>query len=79
MYVQDINDYEQIQVLQEMFPGLCEMEVRHCLTIAGGDIATAAQVVLHRQEAGQALNQSSIIQVFIFIYPIYLFVKLFCH
>lgn len=59
---EDITDYEQIHVLQEMFPGLCEMEVRHCLTIAGGDIATAAQLVLHRQETGQALNQSSIIQ-----------------
>lgn len=51
-----------------MFPGLCEMEVRHCLTIAGGDIATAAQLVLHRQETGQALNQSSIIQVYYFLY-----------
>lgn len=59
---EDINRYEQIQVLQEMFPGLCEMEVRHCLTIAGGDITTAAQLVLHRQEEGQSLNQSSIIQ-----------------
>ncbi|XP_073990366.1 CUE domain-containing protein 2 isoform X1 [Rhodnius prolixus] len=59
---EDINDYEQIQVLQEMFPGLCDMEVRHCLTIAGGDIATAAQLVLHRQEAGQTLNHSSILQ-----------------
>ncbi|XP_024082990.1 CUE domain-containing protein 2 isoform X2 [Cimex lectularius] len=59
---EDIADYEKIQILQEMFPGLSEIEARHCLTVAGSDVATAAQLVLHRQEAGQTLNHNSIIQ-----------------
>ncbi|CAB0002281.1 unnamed protein product [Nesidiocoris tenuis] len=60
---EDMPDYlEQIQVLQEMFPGVCEMEVRHCLTIAGGDVATAAQIALHRQEAGQTFNHTTFLQ-----------------
>uniref|UniRef100_A0A0A9YP72 CUE domain-containing protein 2 n=1 Tax=Lygus hesperus TaxID=30085 RepID=A0A0A9YP72_LYGHE len=60
---EDMSDYyEQMQVLQEMFPGVCEMEVRHCLTIAGGDVATAAQIALHRQEAGQSFNHNSFLQ-----------------
>ncbi|KAL1117900.1 hypothetical protein AAG570_004213 [Ranatra chinensis] len=53
---EEIGDYEHMHMLQEMFPGLSAMEVRHCLTIAGGDVATAAQLVLHRQETGQTLN-----------------------
>lgn len=46
-----------------MFPGVCAMEVRHCLAIANGDVARAAQIVLHRQEAGQSLLPTSILQV----------------
>ncbi|XP_022200780.1 CUE domain-containing protein 2 [Nilaparvata lugens] len=46
---------QQAQLLCEMFPSVYAIEVRHCLTIANGDIAKAAQLVLHRQEAGQSL------------------------
>lgn len=38
-----------------MFPGASPAEARHCLAVAGGDIAKAAQLALHRQEAGQSL------------------------
>lgn len=51
-----------VEVLREMFPWLPLVEARHCLSIAGGDVQTAAQLVLHRQETGQALTHS-IIQV----------------
>ncbi|GLG92904.1 hypothetical protein R5R35_003257 [Gryllus longicercus] len=49
---------DQVRLLQEMFPGACSIEVRHCLTIAEGDMARAAQLVLHRQEAGQSLTSN---------------------
>lgn len=38
-----------------MFPGASPAEARHCLAVAGGDIAKAAQLALHRQEAGQSI------------------------
>lgn len=49
----------QVHLLQEMFPGACSIEVRHCLTIAEGDVARAAQLVLHRQEVGQSLSSNA--------------------
>jgi hypothetical protein len=48
-----------VHLLQEMFPGACSIEVQHCLTIAEGDVARAAQLVLHRQEAGQSLSSNA--------------------
>lgn len=42
-------------LLQEMFPAASTAEARHCLAVAGGDIAKAAQLALHRQEAGQSI------------------------
>lgn len=38
-----------------MFPEAGPAEARHCLAVAGGDIAKAAQLALHRQEAGQSI------------------------
>ena len=38
-----------------MFPSAGPAEARHCLAVAGGDIAKAAQVALHRQESGQSI------------------------
>lgn len=38
-----------------MFPAASPAEARHCLAVAGGDIAKAAQLALHRQEAGQSI------------------------
>ncbi|XP_066998956.1 CUE domain-containing protein 2-A [Anabrus simplex] len=48
----------QVHLLQEMFPGSCSIEVHHCLAIAEGDVGRAAQLVLHRQEAGQSLTSN---------------------
>lgn len=60
---EDMIDYEPgISILQEMFPGLCDIEIRHCLTIADGDVTTAIPLILHRQETGQTLTHSAIIQ-----------------
>ena len=54
----------QVHLLQEMFPGACSIEVRHCLAIAERDVARAAQLVLHRQEAGQSLtSNATVLQV----------------
>lgn len=51
-------------MLQEMFPRASVMEVRHCLAVADGDVERAAQIVLHRQEAGQSLsNNVNLLQV----------------
>lgn len=41
-----------------MFPGATQAEVRHCLAVAEDDIAKAAQLVLHRQEAGQSITSN---------------------
>ena len=38
-----------------MFPTASPAEARHCLAVARGDIAKAAQVALHRQESGQSI------------------------
>lgn len=46
-------------MLQEMFPGASLMELKHCLAIAEGDVERATQIVLHRQEAGQSLNNNA--------------------
>nr|CAD7405284.1 unnamed protein product [Timema poppensis] len=53
---EDSYSEPQVRLLQEMFPGVCSIEVHHCLSIAEGDVARAAQLVLHRQEAGQSLK-----------------------
>lgn len=45
----------ELQMLQEMFPRSVTKELRHCLTVAEGDIERAAQIVLHRQETGQSI------------------------
>ena len=35
------------------------MKVKHCTSIAKGDIDTATQILLHRQETGQCLTHNS--------------------
>ncbi|XP_015602878.1 CUE domain-containing protein 2-A isoform X2 [Cephus cinctus] len=54
-YFAEESSWHQVALLQEMFPGASPAEARHCLAVAGGDVAKAAQLVLHRQEAGQSL------------------------
>ncbi|KAJ3651143.1 hypothetical protein Zmor_017199 [Zophobas morio] len=50
---------DEIDVLQEMFPTVCSIEVKHCLAIASGDIERATQILIDRQENGQCLNQNN--------------------
>lgn len=47
---------DECDVLQEMFPESSFLEVKHCVTIANGDIDRATQILLDRQEAGQSLT-----------------------
>lgn len=47
---------EECETLQEMFPDTCVNEVRHCITVACGDLDRATQILLHRQETGQSLR-----------------------
>ncbi|XP_033222995.1 CUE domain-containing protein 2 isoform X1 [Belonocnema kinseyi] len=54
-YFAEESSWHQVALLQEMFPGASSAEARHCLAVAGGDIAKAAQLALHRQEAGQSI------------------------
>lgn len=44
--------------LQEMFPDSSELEIKHCITIANGDIDQAIQMILDREEKGQSLTGS---------------------
>ncbi|XP_057341983.1 CUE domain-containing protein 2 [Microplitis mediator] len=55
---QNETSWHQVTLLQEMFPAASPAEIRHCLTIAGGDAAKAAQIALHRQEAGQSITSN---------------------
>lgn len=52
----DNEDYKQLlEQLMEMFPTACALEVSHCLTLMSGNIESAAQLIMHRQESGQSL------------------------
>ncbi|XP_056640947.1 CUE domain-containing protein 2 [Diorhabda carinulata] len=50
---------DEMDILQEMFPTVCCIEVKHCLAIAAGDIERATQILIDRQENGQCLNQNN--------------------
>ncbi|KAK9884329.1 hypothetical protein WA026_005279 [Henosepilachna vigintioctopunctata] len=50
---------DEMDVLQEMFPHVCSMEVKHCLTIASGDIERATQILIDRQENGQSMTPNN--------------------
>lgn len=47
---------DECDVLQEMFPDSSFLEVKHCVSIANGDIDRATQMLLDRQDAGQSLT-----------------------
>ncbi|XP_055298983.1 CUE domain-containing protein 2-A [Sitodiplosis mosellana] len=49
---------EESVALQEMFPDSSELEIKHCITIANGDIDQAIQMILDREEKGQSLTGS---------------------
>lgn len=46
---------DECDILQEMFPESSHLEVKHCITIANGDVDRATQILLHRQESNQSI------------------------
>lgn len=49
---------DESAILQEMFPDSSALEIKHCITIANGDIDRAIQMILDREEKGQSLTGS---------------------
>lgn len=49
-------DYDR---LQEMFPESTSMEIKYCLSIANGDVESARQIIIHRQESGQSFHNTT--------------------
>lgn len=47
-----------VATLLEMFPTCCKVEAVHCLTIKGGDLERAAQMILNRMEMGEDIKLS---------------------
>jgi len=45
-----------VATLLEMFPACCKVEAIHCLTIMGGDMQRAAQMILNRAEMGEDIK-----------------------
>jgi CUE domain len=50
---------EEYERLQEMFPESSSTEIKYCLSIANGDIESARQIIIHRQESGQSFHNTS--------------------
>lgn len=48
---------EDIQLLLEMFPNACTLEITHCLGLTKGNLESAAQLVLERAEAGTSIKK----------------------
>ena len=42
----------------EMFPNACHLEIVHCLAVSKGNVEQAAQLVLHRQDAGESITSN---------------------
>lgn len=45
--------------LQEMFPESTSMEIKYCLSIANGDVESARQIIILRQESGQSFHNTT--------------------
>ncbi|XP_071942835.1 CUE domain-containing protein 2-like isoform X2 [Antedon mediterranea] len=45
---------ENMRLLLEMFPASCQLEVKHCLSMAEGEVEKAAQLMLLRQDTGES-------------------------
>lgn len=48
---------KEIQLLLEMFPNSCTLEITHCLGLTKGNLESAAQLVLERAEAGTSIKR----------------------
>ena len=35
------------------------MEIKYCLSIANGDVESARQIIMHRQESGQSFHNTT--------------------
>lgn len=58
----DSSNYDycmECESLQEIFPSSCYLEIKHCISIAKGDLDTATQILIHRQDNGQSLSEKS--------------------
>ena len=54
----DDKDYDELCTrLCELFPSACSLEVHHCASIAQGNIEAAAQLMIQRQETGDAITE----------------------
>ncbi|XP_064628450.1 CUE domain-containing protein 2-A-like [Lineus longissimus] len=51
-------DDEQVELLLDMFPTCCRIEVVHCLGEAQGDVEAAVQLLIRNEEAREGLAQS---------------------
>jgi len=47
-----------VEILLEMFPTCCKVEAVHCLTVMGGDLDRAVQLLITRAEMGQDIKPS---------------------
>lgn len=50
---------EEYDRLQELFPESTSTEIKYCLSIANGDVDSARQIIIHRQESGQSFHNTS--------------------
>ena len=51
-----------MRLLADMFPDACRLELHHCLSLAAGSLEEAAQLLLARQESGDAITQQQQVQ-----------------
>lgn len=51
---------EDVKMLLEMFPNSCTLEITHCLGLVKGDLESAVQLVLEREEAGTSIKRSKV-------------------
>ncbi|BFZ09162.1 hypothetical protein BsWGS_12201 [Bradybaena similaris] len=49
----------QVRILLDMFPSACTMEARHCLQLSAGNMDQAAQLIMDRQDTGQAIKSQA--------------------
>uniref|UniRef100_A0A0B6YBQ7 CUE domain-containing protein n=1 Tax=Arion vulgaris TaxID=1028688 RepID=A0A0B6YBQ7_9EUPU len=53
----------QVRILLELFPSACTMEARHCLQLSSGNMDRAAQLIMDRQDTGQAIKSQTKVKV----------------
>ncbi|XP_048769832.2 CUE domain-containing protein 2-B-like [Ostrea edulis] len=56
--MENMEPDEDVKMLLEMFPNSCTLEITHCLGLVKGDLESAVQLVLEREEAGTSIKRS---------------------